>query len=211
MLLVHTRIYPALGKEAEVTDLVTESVRQRQRQGGQVAVSRRIFSSEGPNLVVSWRHDDLAAADAARRARLADADFQAQVARVMSLSREPVRTALEDSVIPMAERPAEPPAIVQRAFFHPALGKQGQVQSILEEFVRAAQASGRPQLSLWQQIFGENGPTFTITNLYADLAELGRVRQERAAAIQELVAAVHELSRAPIAVRLREVLVPFPS
>jgi hypothetical protein len=209
MINVWVRIYPTLGKEAEVRAFVTDWVKHAQEQGEQASLLQRIYSSEGSMLAVLRRYDDLAAADARRRTNLADADWQERVAKLNTMIREPLRQALAEPIVPLVPS-AAPVGVVQRAFFYPAPEKVGQMRSLLEEFVRAAHASGREQVGLSQHIFSATGPVLVITATHADVAELDRRRQERASVVQPLVAAAAPLSRAPIAVRLLEVLVPLP-
>jgi hypothetical protein len=209
MFMLRHRIHATLGQEAEVRAFMSDWVRHAQEEGESVALAQRIFSSEGSVLVVARRYEDLEALDERRRAHQADADWQARVARLGTMIREPVRQTLEENLVPPIAGTA-PIGVVLRAFFQPAAAKIGQVRSTLEEHVRDEQAAGRGQIGLFQHIFSEAGATFTVTATHADLAELARVRQERAAAIQAITAAVGEMSRAPVAVRLLEVVVPFP-
>ena len=210
MINVWVRIYPALGKEAEVRALMTDWVKHAQEQGERVALLQRIYSSEGSMLVALRRYDDMAAADARRRENLADPDWQARVAKLNTMLREPLRQTLAEPIVPLVPS-AAPVGVVQRAFFYPAPEKTGQMRSILEEFVRTAHASGREQVGLSQHIFSATGPVLVITATHTDVAELDRRRQERVPVVQPLVAAAAPLSRAPIAVRLLEVVVPLPS
>jgi hypothetical protein len=210
MFMLRHRIHATLGKEAEVRAFMTAWVKHAQEEGESAALAQRIFSSEGPVLVVARRYDTLVALDERRRANQADADWQARVARLSTMIREPVRQTLEEILVPPIAS-TTPIGIVLRAFFQPAVSKIGQVRSTLEEHVRSEQAAGRGQIGLFQQVFSETGAMFTITATHADLAELARLRQERAAAVQAITAAVGEMSRAPVAVRLLEVVVPFPS
>src|SRR4051794_20192264 len=103
MFMLRHRVYATLGKEAEVRAFMSDWVRHAQEQGESAALAQRIFSSEGPVLVVARRYEDLVALDARRRANQADADWQARVARLSTMIREPVRQTLEESlVLPMA-------------------------------------------------------------------------------------------------------------
>jgi len=211
MITVRVRIYPTLGKEADVRAFMTDWVKSAQGQGEKLGLAQRIFSSEGSMLMVPRRFDDLAAADARRRETVGDAAWQERLAKLSTMIREPVRQSIEESVIaPVTPDPTKV-GIVQRAFIYPALDKVGQVRSILEEFVRTAHASGYERVGLSQQIFSESGPLQVITALRSDLADLDKSRKERASAVQELGAALSPLVRAPIAVRLLEVIVPLPS
>ena len=116
MFMLRHRVYATLGKEAEVRDFMTDWVRHAQEEGESVALAQRIFSSEGPVLVVARRYDDLVALDERRRANQADADWQARVVRLSAMIREPVRQTLEESLVPPIASTG-PIGIVLRAFF----------------------------------------------------------------------------------------------
>lgn len=211
MITVHVRIYPGLGKEAETRAFMTEWVKAAQAQGEKAGLAARIYSSEGSMLVVPRRYADVAAADARRQENLADSEWQQRIARLGTLSREPFRQSIHENIIlPDVSNPAAV-GIVQRAFFYPALDKVGQVRSTLETFVRDAHAAGSRRVGLTQQIFSEAGPLFLVTALRENMADLEMARKERAGPVGDLVAAVSPHLRAPIAVRLLEVLVPLPN
>ena len=207
MINVWVRIYPTLGKEAEVRAFMTDWVKHAQDQGERASLLQRIYSSEGSMLAVRREYDDLAAADVRRRNNLGDADWQSRVTKLNTLIREPLRQALFEPIVPLVPS-ADPVGIVQRAFFSPAPESAGQMRALLEEFVKAGHASGRGQVGLAQLIFSATGPLQVVTATHADVAELERRRQERASVVQPLVAAAAPLSRAPIAVRLFEMVVP---
>jgi hypothetical protein len=76
MFMLRHRIYATLGKEAEVRAFMSDWVKHAQGRGESAAQAQRIFSSEGPVLVVARRYEDLAALDERRRANQADADWQ---------------------------------------------------------------------------------------------------------------------------------------
>ena len=209
MINVWVRIYPTLGKEAEVRAFITDWVKHAQEQGERAALLQRIYSSEGSMLAVLRQYDDLAAADARRRDNLADADWQARVARLNTLIRGPLQQALAESIVPIV-RSDDPVGIVQRVFFYPASDKAGELRGRLEAFVRAEHAAGRNQVGLAQLIFSGTGPVQIVTATYADMAELDRRRIERESVVQPFAAAAALLCRAPIAQRLFEVVVPLP-
>jgi hypothetical protein len=83
-------------------------------------------------------------------------------------------------------------------------------RELTEEFVRARQAAGL-RIGMGVRVFSAIGPVVEVTSAYPDLAALDQARQEGAEATRQVVRAVHELSRAPIQVRVFDVLVPFPS
>jgi hypothetical protein len=210
MITARVRIYPKLDKVAEVRDFMTTWARLAQEQGENLALAQRIYSSEGPVLIVPRRYDDVAAADARRRANLADADWQARLATLSGMLREPIRQTLEESLVGLGAG-LGPIGCVRRVFFVPAVDKVAQLRSILTEFVQGRQAEGHGGIALAQTIFSENGPLLIATSVHADIAALDQVRRERAAEAQALVSAVADLCRAPIAVRLLEPIVQFPS
>jgi len=206
MIVQRVRIYPAFGKEAEVRDFMTEWVKSAQGQGERLGLAQRIFSSEGPALIVPRWFSDVAAADARRRENAVDSDWQGRLAKLSGMIREPVRQTIEDIVVaPVAS--GEPIGTVRRVFFYPALDKAGELRSRLTEFVEGVNAAGGTGVSLSQQIFSETGPLLVITTTHKDVAALDQVRQARAEEAQALVSSVAPLSRAPIAVRLLQVIV----
>jgi hypothetical protein len=201
-------IYPALGKEADVRAQLTEWAAHLQGRGRSIALLSRIYSSEGSALVAVTRADDLAEIERQRRENAADADWQSRAARLVTLTRAPVRTELFDRIIPQPTG-GGPAGVVAIAHGFPALGKEAQVRGIVEEFVRAGQQAGLRQGAA-VRIYSSDGAVVEVVTAYADVAEAGRVRQERAQITAQAVAAIGELSRAPIEQRLLEIVVPFP-
>jgi hypothetical protein len=210
MLTVRVRIYPSLDKVADVRTFMTQWIKAAQGQGEQVALTQRIYTSEGPMLMVPRRYDDMAALDARRLENLADSAWQERLAKLGTMISQPVRQAIEDTVVPPVASDT-PVGIVRRAFFHPVMDKVGQFRSTLAEAVQKRQAAGQGQIALMQQIFSDAGPTLIITTTHANLTELDRDRRERASDVDAILASVAGMSRAPVVVRLLEVLVPFPS
>lgn len=208
MITVRVRIYPKLDNVAEARDFLAAWVKRGQEQGEQSALAQRIFTSEGPMLVIPRRYDDLAAADARRRENLADRGWQERLATLSTMIREPIRQSIEESVVPMAT-PNPNPGIIRRAFFFPTVDSVPEYRSRLAEVVRSGHAAGRGAVGLTQQIFSEAGPVLVVTTTHSDMADLDRVRRERATDVQELLTSLAGISRAPLAVRLLEGIVPF--
>jgi len=110
-----------------------------------VGLAQRIYSSEGPMLLVPRWFDDVAAADAWRRQNPTDAARQERAAKIDTRVRAQVQLGLEESIVPPA--PSDTPiGVVQRVFFSPDPGKVGQMRSLLEAFVRTEQAAGWGQV-----------------------------------------------------------------
>ena len=138
---VRVRIYPAVDKVGEVRQFMTEWVKSAQGQGENLALAQRIYSSEGPALIVPRRYDDLAAADARRRENLASAEWQGRLATLNGMLREPIRQTIEESLVgPVA--PTGPVGCVRRIFFFPAPDKAGELRSKLTEFVQGTAGRG---------------------------------------------------------------------
>jgi hypothetical protein len=202
------RILPALGKEAEVRAQLTDWVKQLQSKGRNIALLQRLFSSEGPGLLVSTRADDLNALEKIRHENLADADWQARAAKLVALLRGSVQSVVAEQVIPGSG--SGPVGVVQRALGFAALGKENQFRSITEEFVRSSQAAG-VRMGMGVRVYSSTGSVLEVTSIFPDVAALDRTRQERLPITREVVQGLHEISREPILVRLFEVLVPFPN
>ena len=82
------------------------------------------------------------------------------------------------------------------------------MRSILEEYVTTSQQAGRRQ-GAFARIYSSDGPVLEVATLDASLAELDRVRRERAQINSVAAAAISESSRAPMQQRLFEAVVPF--
>jgi hypothetical protein len=207
MFIQRTRIVPATGKLPEAEMLLVERVKAAQGRGQRVGLARRIFSSDGAALSVTLVADDLAGIEQVRQANLADPSFQAMVAKLAPLLHEAASVRVLESLL---TAPRTGTTITLLVSVAPAPGAEVQVASQLEEFVRAGQAAG-VTTSLWRRVFSSDGPMLAVIFRYADLAELDRVRKERAAATRDLAAAIGGHLRAPVQQRLFEVVVPLPN
>jgi hypothetical protein len=208
VFIQRTRIVPALGKAAVVEAELVQAVKNGQAKGRRVALGRRVFSSEGAAFVVTLLADDLAALDAVRRENAADAEFQARGARLAPNLGDAIKQVVLEGIV--VAQPRQGTTITVMTSSYPAQGKERQVVSILEEWTKAGQAAGMT-LGLFRRVFSSDGPSIAAIGRYADLAEYDRFRKERAAFNREAATAVSELSRAPIAQRFTEVVVPMPA
>lgn len=189
---------------------MTDWVKQAQSSGRRVALSQRLFSTEGIALVVVTMAEDVAALDKIRQENAASADFAARAAKLAAISAEPVRTVvLERIVDPPAGATGVGTTIGQMASFYPRVGSGPAVRRTLEGFTRDRQGAGA-RLTLWQRIFSSDGPSFAILGRYNDLSELDRQRKDAAQAIGALGTALAELIRQPTQVRVFETIVPLP-
>jgi hypothetical protein len=207
MFMQRTRIAPATGRLPEVEALLVERATAAQGWGRRVGLARRIFSSDGVALSATLVADDVAGIERVRQENLADPSFQALGAKMAPLLREVPTVRMLESLV---TAPRTGTTITVLASVSPAPGKEAQVTARLDEFVRAGQAAG-VTTGLWRRVFSSDGPMLAVISRYADLAELDRVRKERAEATRDLAAAIGELLRAPVEQRLFEVVVPLPS
>ena len=91
-------------------------------------------------------------------------------------------------------------------FFHPAIGKQHQMEELLSMVVEELRQMGQ-RTTLWRLIYSSAGPIFQTVSLDADLAELDQSRRATADIRERNTAELSELSRAPVRRRLIETLV----
>jgi hypothetical protein len=208
MFMQRSWLVPALGKGQQVETELAEYWKGTQSKGRRVAVGRRIVSSDGLMLAVTTFAEDMAQLDQLRRDNLTDPGFQAHAAKMSPLLREPVRGFVFEGIVAAQRRTGTTIGVGSMAY--PAPGKERQVVSILEELVGSGQAAGLA-ISLWRRIYSSDGASILVMARYADLAELDRVRKERAQITREAATAVSELSRAPIAQRVVETIVPLPA
>lgn len=101
MFVQRVSIYPALGKEPELRDALTEWVKKRQALRVAVGLSVQLFNPEGTALVTAARFSDLTEFENRRRTNLADREFQAATAKFASLSRAPAKFELFEILVPL--------------------------------------------------------------------------------------------------------------
>ena len=101
MFLQRVSIYPAMGKDSELRDTLTEWIKKRQSQGMNVGLSSQLFGAEGTTFVTTTFFSDLAEFDNRRRTNMADRDFQAAVTKFNSLSRAPAKFELFEVLVPL--------------------------------------------------------------------------------------------------------------
>src|SRR5215472_14955975 len=209
MYMHRTRLAPGLGKTPDIRRLLIDHVRHLQGQGQRLTLSERIFSSEGPMLIVTHVANELDEVERVRRRRLTDPDFQARASQVVALCAAPPRSSLWESIVDMP--PGMPPTTIgQLLFFYPAPGKISQLEKALSEVSGELQKMGE-RTSLWRRIYSSDGPMFQTLSRYADLADLDRARKASAPLIGQRGPAVIELSFFLNHSALTETIVPFPS
>ncbi len=91
--------YPTPGKESDLIRILEERVRSAHADGIRAGLWRRIYSSDGPAMLMVARFADLSDLDRHREARRSG--VQAVAATIGELSRAPVQMRLTEAVVPM--------------------------------------------------------------------------------------------------------------
>ena len=205
MLVQQVFISPALGKVAEVRSLMEENARNN-ALGLTGALTRPVFGSLF-TLATSSLFENMEALEKARDSAEANPQVQAYRARIETLIREPVEVTLNEIIVSGASGADGRYRMVGQ--FFPALGKQGEVQSILEEFTKSQQAAGRPNFSCTRRLFSSSGPIISVRDTYETLAEYENTSREIRGAAMEFLAKTAPLSRGPVSIGLRELIVRY--
>jgi hypothetical protein len=164
---------PALGKGPALRAALEAHTKASNAAGGGYGLQQRLYASESAfvNLI---QFDGLAALDADRAASPNDPARQARIAKINECLGRPQSTALFEGLVPNAA--TTPPAYVMRVNFTPALGKGPELRKVLEERVRAGTQKGSLATGLGTQVAPEDGVSFWINILFANLAGLEEFR-----------------------------------
>ena len=208
MIMQRTRIMPQFGKGPEVRAQLTDWAKHGQSQGRQIALSQRLFSTEGQAFVIVTLADDLASLDKIRQENASDADFQSRFTWLAPLLADVPRTVVLERLLAPAMRTGT--IISQLISFAPSAGAASAVRQKLEGFVKDRQASSMT-IALWQRLFSSEGTSFTALGRYADLAELDKHRQASRQAVIDLSLALAGQVHAAPQIRITETIVPLPS
>lgn len=203
------RLYPTQGKGPEVRALVTERVKRDNEMGAKSSVRVRILSDDGPTLVVASRFESLTELDERRRARAADAGFQAHLAQVVPMLSRPIAITIQERLVAPAAVPGKV-GLLSRAFFQPVVGRGPRLRELLEQRVKENHAAGQTGQSLWMSAISATGTSFILNAVYEDMAGFEKGYRDGAAARAAFGQKISELIREPVAARLFEVLVPYP-
>jgi hypothetical protein len=207
-----TQIYPALGRNREVRGLLEEMVRGLQAQGLPVSLSERVISTEGIVYGTRAVFPDLAALERRRDQIARDEAYQAVVARIAPLTRQPITRVLTQIIVPMAQA-GSPGRYIGRTLAYPAAGREREMGGLLTEFAQRRQAEGATRLQLAVDLYNPTGAVYIGARGAADLAEVERNLAEMQSnpLIVETVAKVSAMSRQPGARDLLEILIQAPS
>ncbi len=206
MLVQQVFFSPTIGKVAELRSLIEENVRTN-ALGLTGALTRPVFGDLF-TFGISSLLENMEALEKVRDTAEANPQILEYRAKIESLIREPVEVTVNEIVVPgAADLSGRYRQVTQ---FYPAIGKQGEVQSILEEFAKSQQAAGRPNFSCSVRLFSSSGPIISIRDTFETLAEQENVSREfiRSASM-ELITKLPPLVRRPFSSGLRELIVAY--
>ncbi len=207
MLVRQTFFQAAIDKLAELRSTLEENVRNNPL-GLTGGLTRPVFGSLF-SFGVSSLWENMEALEKDRDAAEANPQVQAFRAKVGSLIREPVEMTVSEITVPgAADLTGRYRQVTQ---FYPAIGKQREVQSILEELAKSQQAAGRPNFSCSARLFSSSGPIIAIRDTYETLAEQENVSREFTSgeATRKLITNLPALVRRPFSSALRELIVAY--
>ncbi|MSQ14422.1 MAG: hypothetical protein EXR50_00960 [Dehalococcoidia bacterium] len=200
---------PALGKGPELRALLEERVKLRNAQGGRSGVSAQLFGPEGPAFVFSTVFPDLASREQLFQRQNSDPAYQASLAKSVMVASKAAVIELFETLVPNAPRIEA--KVTQRITLYPAIGKGPELRAMLEEEVKARQARGITS-GLQAQLFGIDGPAFTIGTQFPGIAAFEQRRESvpNDPGRQAYLAKVNQAISRPNRQQLFEVLVQVP-
>ena len=209
------RVYrPALGKQAALRALLTESVRTRQSDGADTNLQQQIYSSQGPAFTSTTWHEDVAAMDARRKAVEGSQEFGRFQERLSGLLASPQTVRIYETVVQVPRTGGHLAAggIVVRRFWTPAVGRMGAAERVLREAVQQWQNEGH-RIGLSRRIMQDEAPYLVTTNLHPDMADYsaGMDAIRNSEGIRAFFEQINPLLATPQVVRFFEVLVPRPA
>jgi hypothetical protein len=209
---LNTLVYPALGQNRAVRDVLEEWVRGSQARGMPVSLAENVLPYDGAVYRVRIVYPDLAAYERSRDETARDERFLAAAAKISAISRQPATRSLTQIVVPMAQA-GSPGRYVSRALGYPAAGREREMIGLVTEFVQRRQSEGVARIQLAVDLFNADGPVLIVARGTADLAELERnlAENQRSTLAVETVSKVSTMSRQPITRDLIEILIQAQS
>jgi hypothetical protein len=157
-----------------------------------------LFSPQGAIFEVTSVYDDLGAYERVEAQREGDDEFQAMVRRVQPALARPSYVELFETLISPAPHGETLPEYRQNVRYYAALGKAGELQSALTDWVQSrAERGTRCALAVHLLL---PGPVFNVSTWYADLSHFERARADRRANRddQAAMARIDSLSDRPV-------------
>ncbi len=197
-------LFGAPGKAAEIRQILEERTRQRQAQGVRTSLATSAFASE-PCLALTTQFDDLGALETFRASAIGQPD-----PRVALLTRQPARVELYETIVPVPPS-STPTKFLQRVTLTPIMGRIGEVQNLLLEFVKTRQAEGvRGGVSVQAAGPGANNLVSTVALGSLTEFEKLRTRNQTDSVFQQFTGKLGALIVQPPTIELFEVLIPLP-
>ena len=205
-LLIH---HPAPGKGPELRAVLEEWAKTAPSRGFEQNLVSQL-GADGPVFINGILHENLTAFHTYPERSRANPGWEPFTKKMGSLMARPRQSALFQSLI-SPSREAPRPSFQFRITRYPAIGKWLELQALLEERAKAAQAGGFRTLR--RQMFGREGTTFVTSIGFQDLASLEAFidNNDRDAQFRAYVEKVESLTARPSKAELFQVLVPFPT
>jgi hypothetical protein len=194
--------YPAIGKAPELIAALAERNKASNAAGVPHMVAQRMFGPE-PAFVTAMQFQDLAAIET-WQASNNQPESQATFARISASLARPQSVELAEQILPA--EPTGPVSYILSASYFPSGGRAGDLRAALEQRINNLKLPGAVGIGLNTLVAPEDGATFTVNVLFADLAGFETAMHEpafRTAGVEPGL-----LSRT-IRQRLYRVLMPF--
>lgn len=210
MITRRTHIFPT-ALDNEVRSILEESVRTAQSQGMRTSLQVQLPIDGGFVFVITNVFENLEAFEKNRDNQInqiSDPAFRDYYAKLSSMTRRGARVELYNVLTGGDISGA--PRYYLRTKLYPSMGKESEVQSILEEAVKAREAEGRTRQILTRQILAPEFTAFVAGEWYETLAEYENDRvKQLSPALQTAIGKLSPILRSPIEVSMFEILIPF--
>lgn len=207
MIIRRTHIFPT-ALDNEVRSILEESVRTAQSQGRRTSLQLQLPIDGGFVFVITNVFENLEAFEKNRDNQISDPAFRDSSAKLSSMTRRGARVELYNVLTGGDISGA--PRYYLRTKLYPSMGKESEVQSILEEAVKAREAEGRTRQILTRQILAPEFTAFVAGEWYETLAEYENDRvKQLSPALQTAIGKLSPILRSPIEVSMFEILIPF--
>ena len=177
MLLQRIAYSPAVGKNAEVLELLRERVTATKAQKrASSLIAAHLTGDKGPTYFIDTELQDLAAYQAFHEACEADATVRTLEASVAPMLASPTDSRLFRVAIPLPATPVlHKPYYTHTAWFYPQPGMDFVVQQLVDERVSFFIDEGE-SAAMWSGSYGNEGGVFILVHHYQRLADFDAFR-----------------------------------
>lgn len=207
MYVQFIRHSPAPGKAPALRALLEDWAKTAPARGASHSLSTPMINLTGQIFTNGIRHQDLGAFQEYLETSRSTPEFAAFIAKQQGLLAGSQTTTLHEILVPMQHQDSK---FVLTISDTPLVGKGFELQALLEERVRAAQARGAVR-GLRCRAFGSDGPEFVQTVGFPDLASLDRwwAQRQSEPGFAEFFAKRQALQARPNSLEVHRILVPF--